>query len=100
MGWVKERAGRDGRTGYTAMYRDLDGRERSAGTWSTRKRAVSEWHKAEEALRSGRLADPARGRQTLRTYVASSWLDNHVMEATTRESYVAMLRLYILPELG
>src|SRR5690349_6353486 len=100
MGWVKPRTGRDGTTQYTAVYRDLQGRERSAGTWSTEKRAVREWHKAEDALRSGRVADPALGRQTLQHYVENKWLAHHVMELTTRENYIYTLNRYILPELG
>lgn len=48
-----------------AVYRDLKGRERSAGTWETEKLAVRAWHKAEGALRSGRVANPRLGQQTL-----------------------------------
>ena len=100
MGWVKARKGLDGRTKYTAVYLDLQGRERSAGTYSTEKRAVREWHRAEEALRSGKVADPALGRQTLQHYVEDTWLAHHVMEESTREGYVYTLNRYILPELG
>jgi integrase len=100
MGWVKERVGRDGQTMYTAVYRDLQGRERSAGTWRTEKRAVREWHRAEEELNAGRVADPKRGRQTLRQYVEKEWLPNHLVEARTRENYTYLLNKYVLPELG
>lgn len=100
MGWVKPRKGRSGRTTYTAVYLDLQGRERSAGTFRTEKQAVRAWHKAEDDMRSGKVADPALGRQTLRHYVERAWLQHHVVEESTRESYVYTLNRYILPELG
>ncbi len=99
MGWVKERVGRHGRVTYTAMFRDLAGEERSAGTWSTEKRAIREWHKAEENIAAGRIGDPRQGRLKLRDYI-ESWLPNHQMEATTRENYIFAINKYILPELG
>jgi integrase len=49
---------------------------------------------------SGRVADPRRGRQTLRRYVVDEWFPNHVIEATTREHYTYLLDRYVLPELG
>lgn len=100
MGWVKERVGQDGKIQYTAVYRDLHGRERSAGTWSTKKRAVAEWHKAEDALRNGRVTDPDLGRQALAHYATEVWFPNHVIEASTRENYTYLLNKYVLPELG
>jgi integrase len=100
VGWVKERVGIDGKPQYTAVYRDLQGRERSAGTWPTSKRAIAEWHKAEAALEKGKVSDPKRGRQTLRQYVEEEWFPNHVIEASTRENYRYLLNRYVLPELG
>src|SRR3954451_2512571 len=64
-----ERAGRDGRPAHTAMYRDLRGRQRSAGTFASERQANRAWQRAEAALASGRMADPRRGRQTVRAYV-------------------------------
>ena len=100
MGWLKERVGRDGKTTYTAMYRDLRGRERSAGTYPSRRRAEREWQRAESRMDAGQIGDPKRGRQTLRHYVEVEWLPHHVMEATTRERYVYLINKHILPELG
>ena len=34
MGFTRERAGGDGKVRYTAVYRDLKGRQRSAGTFT------------------------------------------------------------------
>src|SRR5450755_79392 len=100
MGWLKERVGKDGGIAYTAMYRDLRGRERSAGTYSSRRQAERSWQRAESNLSAGRIGDPKRGRQTLRTYVETEWFANDVTEATTREGYRYRLDRYILPELG
>jgi hypothetical protein len=86
MGYVKPRAGRDGRTRYTACYLDLRGRLRSAGTFATKKEANRAWQAAEVKLAEGRIGDPRRGRQTFRRYVEEEWLPHHVMEAKTRES--------------
>ena len=100
MGWLVERPGRDGRVQFTAVYRDLRGRQRSAGTFTSRRAANRAWQKAETGLLMGHVGDPKRGRQTLRHYVETEWFPNHVIEAKTRESYTYLLNRYILPELG
>jgi integrase len=100
VGWVDERINEAGQARYTAMYRDLKGRKRSAGTFTTERRAVKEWHKAEAQLAAGRIGDRRRGLQTLRSYVENEWFPNHVIEATTRETYTYLLDRYILPDLG
>jgi integrase len=100
VGWLKVRPRQDGLTHYTAMYRDLRGKERSAGTFTSQRLANRAWQKAESGLSAGRVADPKRGRQTLRHYVEKEWFPNHVIEAKTRESYTYLLNRYILPELG
>jgi integrase len=100
MGWVKTRAGKDGRPQHTAMYRDLHGRERSAGTYSTKKQATRAWHNAEAALSAGRVGDPKRGRQRFGDYVENEWFPNHVLEESTREGYRHTLDKYVLPEFG
>jgi integrase len=93
------REGKDGKTRYTAVYRDITGRARSAGTFDTEKRALREAIEAEADVRAGRVGDPQRAKITLRTYV-EQWLVHHVMEETTKEGYVYLLNRYILPELG
>src|SRR6266568_2882198 len=100
MGHTKKRVGKDGKLRYTAVYVDLRGSERSAGTFSSAKAADRAWQKAEVELRQGRVGDPARGRQTLRKYVEERWLPNHVIEPTTREKYAYYLRAHIFPVLG
>jgi hypothetical protein len=87
MGWLKERPGDDGTPRYTAVYRGLRGRERSAGTFRSQREANRAWQRAEAQLLAGRIGDPRRGRQTVREYVETEWFPHHVMEATTGENY-------------
>jgi integrase len=100
MGYAKKRVGRNGKPRYTAVYVDLRGSERSAGTFGSERAANQAWQKAEVELRQGRVGDPARGRQTFRKYVETKWLPNHVLEPTTREKYTYYLGAYIFPALG
>jgi hypothetical protein len=46
------------------------------------------------------VGDPARGRQRFRRYVEETWLPNHVMEASTRESYTYSIYKHLMPEFG
>jgi integrase len=100
MGYVITRVIGTGKVRHTAIYRDIKGRLRSAGTFSSEKLATKAWQKAEADVASGRVADPRKGRQTLRQYVVDAWFPNHVIEATTREHYSYLLDRYVLPELG
>jgi integrase len=100
MGFAKKRIGRNGKPRYTAVYLDLRGSERSAGTFASERAADRAWQNAEAELRQGRIGDPARGRQRFRKYVEEQWLPNHVLEPTTREKYTYYLGAFILPALG
>jgi site-specific recombinase XerD len=100
LGWLKERVKRGGQIQYTAMYRDLRGVERSAGTFSSRRAAERAWQRAESAQASGRIGDPRRGRQSVQRYIEEEWFPHHVVEATTREGYQYMINRYIVPHLG
>lgn len=100
MGHVIAREGKNGKMRYTAVYRDMRGRRRSAGTFSTEAKADKAWQAAEVKQSEGRLGDPARGRQTFRHYVDEEWFPNHVIEATTRESYASQIGKHIMPWFG
>lgn len=99
MGWLKERASKDGKTRYTAMYRDVRGQERSAGTFPGKKAANQAWQKAEVKLAEGRIGDPRRSRQRFSVYV-DTWLANHVMEPTTKEAYTYQINKHLRPWFG
>ncbi|MFD6563014.1 tyrosine-type recombinase/integrase [Micromonospora profundi] len=100
MGWLKKRTGKDGRVRYTAAYRDLRGRQQSAGTFSNQKQADKAWQAAEAKVAEGRAGDLRRGRQTFERYVRETWLPNHVMELRTRENYTLYLERAIFPTFG
>ena len=100
MGWAKKRIGSDGKPRYTACYRDLKDRHRSAGTFTSKKQADQAWQAAEVEMRKGRVGDPARGRQTFKQYVEQSWLPNHQIEVSTREAYTYSIYKHLMPEFG
>lgn len=100
MGFSRKRKGRDGKPRYTAYYRDLRGRERSAGTFARKQDSDNAWQDAEARVRAGVRHDPARGRQTFRDYVETTWLPNHRMEMSTREDYTSVIRRHIMPWFG
>ena len=90
MGSTRERIGSDGSVRYTALYRDLKGRQRSAGTFS---------HAAggRPGLAAGRGPGSPRASWATRPraadvprYVEKTWLPNHQVEATTRQGYSYM----------
>ena len=58
MGFTRERTGGDGKVRYTAVYRDLKGRLRSAGTFTQRREADRAWQRAEAKVAQGYLGDP------------------------------------------
>jgi hypothetical protein len=100
VGYVITRVSGNGKRRHTAVYEDLVGRRRSAGTFSTERLAAKAWQRAEADLASGRIGNPQRGRQSLRRYVEDEWFPNRVIEASTREGYTYLLNRYLLPELG
>jgi integrase len=100
VGFSWKRISKSGKPRYTAYYVDLKRHQRSAGTYSTKKRADLAWQDAEAEIRKGRVGDPARGRQTFRQYVEQTWLPNHEIEVSTREAYTYSIFKHLMPEFG
>jgi integrase len=103
MGHLLERRSRrdGGKVRYTAIYHDLRGKRRSAGTYSTKKEANKAWQRAQADLAAGKIGDQRRGKQQLSRYVQDEWFPNHLLEATARQTYTYLLERYVLPsELG
>ena len=100
MGSSRRRVGSDGRLRYVALYRDARGRQRSAGTFATKRLADRAWQKAEAVADSGRPGDPRSGRISFSAYVDDHWFPNHILEPSTRESYRYCLDKHILPWFG
>lgn len=100
MGYSRVRVGRDGKPRFTAYYWDIRGRERSAGTFSSKKDADKAWQREETKVAEGRAGDPRRGRQSFERYVREEWFPAHLMELRTRENYTYYLDRRIIPEFG
>jgi integrase len=100
MGWSKKRTSAKGRTSYTAMYRDIRGEERSAGTFSSKKEADKAWQTAEARTSEGRATPVSRGSIRFERYVRDKWFPNHRLELRSRENYSYYLERRIIPWFG
>lgn len=100
MGSTRARIDKDGKTRFVALYRDLRGRQRSAGTFPTEKQADKAWQRTEALVESGKLGDLRRGRQTFQHYVLETWLPAHQIELSTRERYTYMIGKHLMPQFG
>ncbi|MGW4964082.1 tyrosine-type recombinase/integrase [Nonomuraea sp. NPDC004186] len=100
MGFSRQRIGKGGKVRYAAVYRDLKGQIRHAGTFTTEKQADKAWQRAESEAAKGRIWDSKRGRQPFKDYVEDTWLPNHEMEASTRQNYTYVIRKHLIPEFG
>ncbi len=100
MGFVRERPGTNSGTRYQALYDDVKGHRRSAGTFVTEAEATRAWQRAEDRQVDGRGTDTRRTRQRFLRYVEDVWLPHHEMEARTRETYTYYLNKHILPVFG
>ncbi|MFD0903517.1 tyrosine-type recombinase/integrase [Actinomadura sediminis] len=100
MGCTRKRVTKAGVTRYQALYVDLQGKLRSAGTFATERAANTAWQDAEAKVRRGKPWDPQRGRQKFRNYVEEKWLPNHIMEPSTRQDYLSAIYKHIMPFFG
>ena len=100
MGFSRKRIGRDGHARWTAYYLDVAQRERSAGTFATRRDADHAWQRIEANAAAGRAGDPRRGRMTFAEYVDKTWFPNHVLEPSTRQSYHYVIAKHLTPTFG
>lgn len=100
MGYVRCRQNRLKQRRYTAVYRDVRGVERSAGTFSRRARAERAWKVAEAAVADGRYLDVDQGRRRFADYASETWLPQYAGEDTTVQGYDFILEKYLIPEFG
>lgn len=88
---------------YMGLYRDPDGKQKSAGSYSTKKEALKAARLAESGILPVKTENvyrvKVRGKITVAAY-ANEWLPNHPMSAHTSYVYDQMLRVHILPALG
>lgn len=100
MGWVRPHTSKKDRTTYTAYYRDLSGVACCAGTWLDEEKAEKAWQRAEADRDAGRIGDPKKGRTRFATYVRQTWLPHHVIEDSTRQTYVSQIDKHLVSWFG
>jgi integrase len=100
MGRTLQRVGKGGDRKFTAYFRDENGVERSAGTFTVRREAERAWRRREHDVAAGERRRQEVARQSLARYARESWFPAHVCEAATRQSYAFWLERYVLPLFG
>ena len=83
-----------------ACYRDPDERERSAGSFGSRREALRAANREEQRVLAGSWHDAKRGEVTFRAFVENEWLPSKHIEATTRAAYVSNLDKHFYPFFG
>ncbi|MGH3366676.1 MAG: tyrosine-type recombinase/integrase [Nocardioidaceae bacterium] len=99
MAWIKERKGARG-ISFTGCYRDSEGRERSAGSFSTRRAAERAAQREEQKVLAGSWHDATRGEITFKNYVEHEWLPNKHLEISTLAAYRSYLNKQFYPAFG
>ena len=100
MAWIKTRTTDDGDTRFVACYRDPEGRQRSAGTYSSRRAAERAAHREEAKVRDGAWHDHSRGQVTFAEYVETVWLPSKQVETSTLAAYRSYLDKHFIPAFG
>src|SRR4051812_7992796 len=100
MAWIKTRVTDDGDTRYVACYRDPEGRQRSAGTFSSRRAAERAANREEAKVRDGAWHDHSRGQVTFAEYVETVWLPSKQVETSTLAACRSYLDKHFIPTFG
>lgn len=100
MAWVKSRIDSTGTKRFVACYRDPEGRQRSAGTYSTHRAATRAANREEQRVLAGQWHDHTAGTVRFREYVDATWLPSKHLEPTTLASYTSNLNRHFFPFFG
>jgi integrase len=100
MAWVKSRIDSTGAKRFVACYRDPEGRQRSAGTFSTHRAASRAANREEQRVLAGQWHDHTAGAVRFREYVEDVWLPSKHLEPTTMASYSSNLNRHFFPFFG
>ena len=100
MAWVKSRTTSDGVKRYIACYRDPEGRQRSAGTFPSKRAAERAGNREEQRVLAGSWRDHSLGEVRFRDYVQTEWLPSKHIEPTTKAAYVSNLTKHFYPFFG
>jgi integrase len=100
MPWASRSTTKDGQVRYKAKYRDPAGRQRSAGTFSSRAAAVAAAHEAASSIRHGAWVDPTGMKVTFEDYVEHAWWPSRHLEVSTKAAYRSNLDHHLIPSFG
>jgi len=100
MAWVRPRTTKDGRTRWIACYRNPEGQERSAGTFSSKRAAERAGNRQEQMVLAGAWHDHSLGEVRFKEYVETDWLPSKHIEPTTRAAYSSNLDKHFFPFFG
>ncbi|MDO8108320.1 tyrosine-type recombinase/integrase [Isoptericola sp. b441] len=100
MVWIISKPDRSGAIRHAGMYRDPEGRTRSAGVFASERAARSAARGAEERVRRQEWIDPGAGKITFAEYAEHIWLPSRHLEVTTRAGYASYLRNHFVPYFG
>ena len=100
MVWIKTRVIDEGDTRFVACYRDPEGRQRSAGTYASRRAAERAANREEAKVREGAWHDHSRGQVTFAEYVETVWLPSKHVETSTLAAYRSYLDKHFIPTFG
>ena len=100
MGYVRCRQNKLRKHRYTAVFWDVRGVERSAGTFGRKVLAERAWKSAEASVADGRYLDLDQGRKRFADYALGTWLPQFAGEDTTVQGYGFVLEKYLIPEFG
>jgi len=100
MAWVKQRTTSDGTKRWIACYRDPEGRQRSAGTFPSKRAAERAGNREEQRVLAGSWRDHSLGEVRFRDYVETEWLPSKHIEPTTKAAYQSNLDRHFYPFLG
>lgn len=100
MAWVKPRITSDQQKRWVACYRDTEGRQRSAGTYSTKRAAQRAANREEQRMLAGSWRDHSLGEVRFREYVVHEWLPSKHIEPTTKAAYESNLDKHFYPFFG
>lgn len=96
---VRKRVGTTG-VRYIALYRDTTDRQRSAGSFGSRREAERAGRQAESSLEAGTWIDRVSGRTTFDEYVENVWWPSRHLEVSTRAGYRSYLDKHFIPFFG
>lgn len=85
---------------YTAIYWDTAGRQRSAGTFNSRREAEKAGRQAESQVQAGTWVDPISGKTSFKDYVEKAWWPSRHLEASTKAAYRSYLDKHFIPYFG